>query len=127
MSPDVTTAMPVQAPPVAPAMRPSVPAPAASARPQPEIEVALPKRAELSVNPEETRRNLQDAIQRINDQMQSQRQNLNFHMDESTNRFVITVRNTQSGEVIRQIPDEVVLKVAHNIEQLKGVLHNAVI
>jgi uncharacterized FlaG/YvyC family protein len=34
------------------------------------------------------------------------------------------VKNQQSGEVIRQIPSEVVIKVAHSIEDLKGMLHN---
>jgi uncharacterized FlaG/YvyC family protein len=37
---------------------------------------------------------------------------------------VILVKNQDSGEVIRQIPNEVVIKVAHSIEDLKGILHN---
>ena len=35
---------------------------------------------------------------------------------------IITVENATTGKVIRQIPDPAALKVAHNIEQLKGVL-----
>jgi flagellar protein FlaG len=45
-------------------------------------------------------------------------------MDEALGRPVVTVRNTESGEVVRQIPNEVVVKVAHNIEAFKGLLHN---
>jgi flagellar protein FlaG len=45
-------------------------------------------------------------------------------MDEALGRPVVTVKNTQSGEVIRQIPNEVVVKIAHNIEAFKGLLHS---
>ena len=43
-------------------------------------------------------------------------------MDERLGRSIITVENANTGKVIRQIPDPAALKVAHNIEQLKGVL-----
>jgi uncharacterized FlaG/YvyC family protein len=32
------------------------------------------------------------------------------------------VLDTRSGEVIRQLPSEEVVRVAHNIEKLKGLL-----
>jgi hypothetical protein len=35
------------------------------------------------------------------------------------------VRSTDTGEVIRQIPNETVVRVAHNIEKVKGLLLNA--
>jgi flagellar protein FlaG len=38
---------------------------------------------------------------------------------------VVTVRSAETGEVIRQIPNEVVVRVAHNIERVKGLLLNA--
>jgi uncharacterized FlaG/YvyC family protein len=38
---------------------------------------------------------------------------------------VVTVTNTVSGEVIRQIPNEAVVRVAHFIDGAKGLLHNA--
>lgn len=78
----------------------------------------------VQYDPEEVRRNLKEAISHLNEQVQRNNQKLNFQLDEKANRFVITVKNSQTGEVVRQIPDEVVLKVAHNIEQVKGMLHN---
>jgi uncharacterized FlaG/YvyC family protein len=39
-------------------------------------------------------------------------------------RPIVVVRKEDTGEVIRQIPNEVVVKVAHNIEALKGMLMN---
>lgn len=91
--------------------------------PAPELK-ALPK-AEISYDPAEMRRNLEEAIQRLNEQMKQNARNLNFSIDERANRTVITVKSTETGEVIRQIPNETVLNVAHNIEQIKGMLHNA--
>jgi flagellar protein FlaG len=35
---------------------------------------------------------------------------------------VVVVTDKTTGEVIRQIPNEVVIRVAHNIADLKGVL-----
>jgi flagellar protein FlaG len=43
-------------------------------------------------------------------------------MDDSIHGPVITVHNTQTGEVVRQIPSQVVLNIAHSIDSLKGVL-----
>ena len=45
-------------------------------------------------------------------------------MDSLADRVVITVRQSETGEVIRQIPDESLLRVAHNIEAVKGLLYN---
>ncbi len=87
-------------------------------------DVKVPTKAEIHYDPTEMRRNLEDAIQRLNEQMKQNSRNLNFSIDERANRTVITVKSTETGEVIRQIPNETVLKVAHNIEQLKGMLHN---
>jgi len=39
-------------------------------------------------------------------------------------RPVITVRNTNTGEVVRQIPTEEVIRVAHRMDALKGILFN---
>jgi recombinational DNA repair ATPase RecF len=36
-----------------------------------------------------------------------------------------SMRSTDAGEVVRQIPNEVVVRVAHNIEKMKGLLLNA--
>jgi len=87
-------------------------------------DLKVPPKAEIRYDPAEMRRNLQEAIQRLNEQMKQNSRNLNFSVDELANRTVITVKNTETGEVVRQIPNETVLKVAHNIEQIKGLLHN---
>jgi flagellar protein FlaG len=42
--------------------------------------------------------------------------------DEQLNRFVIKIADEVSGEVIREIPSEAVLKFARNLEEMKGLL-----
>ena len=35
---------------------------------------------------------------------------------------MVTVLDQDSGKVIKQIPSDAILKVAHNLEALKGIL-----
>jgi flagellar protein FlaG len=76
------------------------------------------------VSTEEMRENLRAAVKRLNEMMQEGNRDLNFSMDEVTDRVVITVKNANTGEVVRQIPDATLMRMAHNLENLKGVLHN---
>jgi flagellar protein FlaG len=79
-------------------------------------------KTEPLVDPEEVRANLEAAIENLNQQVQRNGRGLNFAVDERLNRPVITVRSTVTGEVVRTIPNEVVLRVAHSIEDIKGLL-----
>ena len=85
---------------------------------------SAPAKAQLTIDPEEKRRALQDAVAEMNRQMESQNRNLAFQIDDVAKRTVITVRHKVTGEVVRQIPDEAVLRVAHNIEAMKGLMHD---
>lgn len=85
---------------------------------------AAPVKPAVKADPAEARRNVEEAVQRLNDQMRKTGRNLNFSVDHSVNRIVITVKNAHTGEVVRQIPDEAVMRVAHNINDLKGLLLN---
>ena len=87
--------------------------------------VRAPIKVKLQIDPEQSRKNVQEAIDRLNDVMKKTAQSLNFKMDDAINAPVVTVRNTVTGEVVRQIPNEVVIKVAHNIDTMKGLLHNS--
>jgi flagellar protein FlaG len=87
--------------------------------------VQAPVKVKLQIDPEQSRKNVQEAIDRLNDAMKKTNQSLNFKMDDVINSPVVTVRNSQTGDVVRQIPNEVVIHVAHNIEKMKGLLHNS--
>lgn len=95
--------------------------PAEAARPAPVKATVKPV---AKADPAEARRNIEEAVQQLNEQMRKSSRNLNFAVDHSINRIVITVKNAHTGEVVRQIPDEAVMRVAHNIHDLKGLLLN---
>lgn len=101
----------------------SASAPAASVAPSAAAEVALavPK-AEVKVNTEQMKQNLDQAIRQLNDTMRDGGRNLAFSMDETLGRPVIVVKKQDTGEIVRQIPNEVVIKVAHSLDKLKGLI-----
>ena len=72
----------------------------------------------------QTRANIQEAVERLNRQMQDTGRNLNFTVDHASERVVITVKNSETGEIVRQIPDATLLRISHNLENVKGMLHN---
>ena len=47
---------------------------------------------------------------------------LSFSVDEVLNRPVITVVDRKSGEIVRTLPSEEVLRVVHNVDKMKGIL-----
>jgi flagellar protein FlaG len=64
---------------------------------------------------------LQDAVVAINDYVQTINRDLQFSVDEETERTVIKVIDSQSGELIRQIPDEVFLELARKLNDGDGL------
>ncbi|RZP22235.1 MAG: flagellar protein FlaG [Burkholderiaceae bacterium] len=62
------------------------------------------------------------AVKEINNELEKLQSELGFSVDKVANDVVITVKRKESGEIVRQIPSETVLKLAHNLEKLKGVL-----
>lgn len=83
-------------------------------------------KAQIQVaDPQEMARNLKAAIEQINNMMRDGGRGLNFVIDEALNQPIIKVTRAETGEVIRQIPNEVVVRVAHNLEKLQGLLFSA--
>lgn len=62
---------------------------------------------------------LGDAISRVESFLQGQNRNLTFSIDENTERSVVTVLDSDSGDVIRQIPSEELLVLAERIQELQ--------
>ncbi|HAU27993.1 MAG TPA: flagellar biosynthesis protein FlaG [Alteromonas australica] len=62
---------------------------------------------------------LETAIEDVESFIQMQNRNLAFSIDEDTDRAVVTVRDSDSGDVIRQIPSEEVLALAERIQNLQ--------
>jgi flagellar protein FlaG len=89
--------------------------------------VIEPKPVALQFDEAQMRQNLRDAVKALNEQMTSNKTGLGFSYDESLKRPVVTVRNTTTGEVVRQIPTKVMVQLAHSIDDMKGVLLNATV
>jgi flagellar protein FlaG len=83
----------------------------------------IPK-PEIKFDTEQARKNLEEAIQKLNDMMKDSGRTLSFSMDVKLGRPIVFVKNMANGDVVRQIPSEVVVRVAHGIEDFKGMLHN---
>jgi flagellar protein FlaG len=89
-------------------------------------EIAIPKRPQLNFNEAENRQNLKEAVAMLNEQVASHKNGLGFSLNDHIDVPVVTVKNTVTGEVVRQIPNEVVIRVAQNIDVVKkGLLHNS--
>ena len=79
-------------------------------------------RAEATKNLESIRERLKEISASLNEDMTIRSKSLKFSVDESTSRVLVKVLDKESGKVIRQIPSEAILKVAHNLEALKGII-----
>jgi flagellar protein FlaG len=87
--------------------------------------VQAPKHIDIQFDPNKARQSLQEAVSILNQQVKETNRGLGFRMDEILNAPVVTVVSESTGEVVRQIPNEVVVRVAHNIEKMKGFFFNS--
>ena len=110
-------------------------APAAVKVPTPEIKVdaaasaaAEAVKAKADVNVQEyaqaTKEVMQVAAQQIQGYLKESGRNLNVSVDESTGYYVARVVNPETGEVVRSLPSEETLRIARNIDQMRGMLVN---
>lgn len=58
---------------------------------------------------------VKDAVSKLNDYVQTTQRTLNFQVDEKSGKTVIKVFDTLSAELIRQIPNELALELAQNL------------
>jgi flagellar protein FlaG len=58
---------------------------------------------------------VKDAVSKLNDYVQITQRTLNFQVDEKSGKTVIKVFDTLSAELIRQIPNELALELAQNL------------
>ncbi|MFT2091425.1 flagellar protein FlaG [Paraglaciecola sp. 2405UD69-4] len=70
---------------------------------------------------------IEDAVTQISEFVQSSsRRQLNFSVDEDSNKQVVKVTDAESGDVIRQIPSEEVLKLSERLQDLQADVGTAV-
>ncbi len=62
--------------------------------------------------------------ERLHDLARASGRDLEFRVDEASDRVVISVRDERTGELIRQIPDATALRIAQRLESQAEVLRN---
>ena len=71
------------------------------------------------------RAQLEKAVSDIQEFAQSTQRKLDFSIDDTTGVMVVKVIASESGEVIRQLPSEVALKLAQNLADPNSLLFQA--
>ncbi len=106
---------------------------AAVERKAPEVKVdaaadaaAAASKAKAEVNVQQyaqaTKEVMQVAAQQIQGYLKESGRNLSVSVDESTGYYVARVVNPETGEVVRSLPSEETLRIARNIDQMRGML-----
>ena len=95
-------------PPVVPAV--AVAQPEQSARPQPQPPVQLP--VQPQAKPKQQPADIEAVAKQLESFLKRVSRSLEFHVDDASGRMVCSVRDAQTGDLIRQIPNEEVLRMA---------------
>ena len=108
-----------------------VPAVAAVATPVPSTSVPAPPppaiapmtAAQVAAIQAQDAERVRNAAQQLDAFMKRSARDLEFRVDDSTHQIVVLVHDTQTGEVIRQIPSEEVLRIASRLAKEAAASH----
>ncbi|WP_375191723.1 flagellar protein FlaG [Marinobacter sp.] len=75
------------------------------------------KAEKLQARSEVQREELDEAVSQLNDFVQNVQRDLQFEVDNELGQTIVRVVDQSTQEVIRQIPDEVALRLAENLQQ----------
>lgn len=83
---------------------------------------AISEKPKLSIDLAAMQKRLDQAIENLNNQLQSSQTKLGFSIDSETDIVMVKVINKETGELVRQIPAEAVVRLAAKMDDLKGLL-----
>jgi flagellar protein FlaG len=89
-------------------VKPSAPVQAVAPQPEAKVETSRPAVKQVSAPADAVKA----AAEQIESYLRSSGRALEFRVDGNTGRTVVSVRNPQTGELIRQIPGEETLRLA---------------
>ena len=72
---------------------------------------------QITEGQKQSQESVESAVTKLNDYVQSVQRNLQFNLDDESGKTVITVVDRNTSDVIRQIPDDVALKLAQDLQQ----------
>lgn len=68
---------------------------------------------------------LREAISALNAALEKTPTKALITKDEQLNRYIVRIADKASGEIVREIPSEALLKFARNLQELKGLIFDA--
>ena len=99
------------------------PAPAAPKITVQDVHEVTDQRKDQTINKlAENAAEIREAVAEINKAVKKVPTSLDFSVDEASKRFIVSVTDTNTGEVIRKLPGDAVLRIAKQLESLKGVV-----
>jgi flagellar protein FlaG len=69
---------------------------------------------------------IENAVSKLNEFVQSNSRQLDFSVDEGSNKQVVKVTDSESGKIIRQIPSEEVLRLSERLQDFQMEVGTAV-
>lgn len=94
-------------------------------KPRADALVVAPVKDEQKQDSVSERDKLKMAVQEIEKFVQSVKRNLEFSIDEPSGKVIVKVIASDSGEVVRQIPNEEVLRLANSLNDASSLLFSA--
>ncbi|MGV2864323.1 flagellar protein FlaG [Achromobacter sp. ESBL13] len=116
----VTPLAPATFAPAAPVLAPVAAEPAVSVTPAAAATNSGASDSATSDQSDSQKLPLDKALDEINDQMKAWSTQLQFEIDPNVHQVVVSVVDAESGDVIRTIPSETVLKIAKMIVNMQG-------
>ncbi len=72
-------------------------------------------------------RKIESVTKQIDSFLRSMNRSLQFRLDESSGRMIVSITDSETGEVIRQVPGEDALRIAQSLERrLSGIVDEKV-
>lgn len=84
----------------------------------PTVPGSLVQQPESTTSPDQVKQ----AVKDINAAMQSMSSNLEFSIDEDSEQPVVRVIDSQTGDLIRQIPSKEALEISKALDKVQGLL-----
>ena len=79
------------------------------------VSAEIEKRESVNVSPEQ----IEAAVSKLSEFVNTNSRQLNFSIDEGSNKQVVKVTDAESGKIIRQIPSEEVLKLSERLQDMQ--------
>lgn len=74
---------------------------------------------------EDTREQLQALLEQVGDRIQPESRSLSFRINEDIDGIVVSVIDTETEELIRQIPAEAMVRIAETLQRIDASTGNA--